>query len=243
MSLLHYIRKTLRKKPALMAPQVGYDLWSERYDMEKGNLMVALDEIIFEELLQTIDLENKHIADVGCGTGRHWHRLYARQPASLTGFDVSAGMLDQLKQKYSDARVLLIEEERLPGVPANSIDLVVCTLAFAHFRDGAKVWAEWGRVLKSGGAVLLTDYHPDALQHGGDITFKYKNTAIGIEYYIYPLTAIRAMAVSVNLEEIALKERFIDESVRHYYESQNAMAVFQKFKGMPIIYGIHFRKP
>lgn len=226
-----------------MAPEAGYDLWSAQYDKEKGNLMVALDEIIFEELLCTIDLKNKHIADIGCGTGRHWHRLYARQPASVTGFDVSAGMLDQLKKKYRDARVLLIEEEQLTGVPANSIDLIISTLAFAHFKDAAKVWAEWDRVLNKGGEILLTDYHPEVLQQGGDISFKYKDLSLGIEHYIYPLTAVRLMAVSCNLEEIAFRERFIDESVRHYYESQNALAVYHKFKGMPIIYGIHFRKP
>jgi hypothetical protein len=38
------------------------------------------------------------------------------------------------------------------------------------------------------------------------------------------------------------EELYINESVKHYYRHQNALAVYEKFKGFPVIYGMHFRR-
>jgi len=41
---------------------------------------------------------------------------------------------------------------------------------------------------------------------------------------------------------VGAEEMNIDESVRHYYAENNAIPVYEKFKGFPIIFGIHFRR-
>ena len=56
-------------------PETAYDLWSEKYDHQPDNLMLALDEEIFSALLEGLNLQNKIIADIGCGTGRHWKNI------------------------------------------------------------------------------------------------------------------------------------------------------------------------
>jgi len=30
--------------------------------------------------------------------------------------------------------------------------------------------------------------------------------------------------------------------MKHYYEKQNALAVYNKYKGFPVIYGIHLKR-
>jgi ubiquinone/menaquinone biosynthesis C-methylase UbiE len=55
-----------------MVPKEAYDIWSESYDLQPGNLMLDLDERIFSGLIEHIDFYNKTVADIGCGTGRHW---------------------------------------------------------------------------------------------------------------------------------------------------------------------------
>jgi hypothetical protein len=41
---------------------------------------------------------------------------------------------------------------------------------------------------------------------------------------------------------IRQEERIVDEEVRVYYEAQNALPVYYRFQGIPIIYGLHLKK-
>ncbi len=74
----------------------AYDIWAGNYDAQPGNLMLHLDERLFSTLINGADVKGKHVADIGCGTGRQWPRIFGKQPAALTGFDVSGGMLKKL---------------------------------------------------------------------------------------------------------------------------------------------------
>ena len=82
---------------------VAYNLWADAYDAQPGNLMLAWDEEIFSLLLNDLSLQNKIIADIGCGTGRHWQKIFDLHPKRLIGFDVSEGMLKMLKQKFPES--------------------------------------------------------------------------------------------------------------------------------------------
>src|SRR5450631_3524764 len=106
----------------------AYDYWSHSYDRQPGNLMLDLDEIIFSKLLKNIDLKNKRVADIGCGTGRHWQKIYNKNPAQVLGFDVSAGMLQQLLRKFPAAITHLTSDNLLKTVPDSYIDCLVTTL-------------------------------------------------------------------------------------------------------------------
>jgi hypothetical protein len=41
---------------------------------------------------------------------------------------------------------------------------------------------------------------------------------------------------------MAKNEMVIDESMRHYYKAQNALPVYEKYKGFQVIYGIHLKR-
>jgi hypothetical protein len=41
---------------------------------------------------------------------------------------------------------------------------------------------------------------------------------------------------------VAEEEIKIDETVKHYYAQQNALKVYEQFKGFPVIYGIHLKR-
>ena len=81
----------------------GYDLWSGTYDTETDNLLIALDERVFGSLLERIDLRERRVIDVGCGTGRHWEAILSRGPTEIVGYDISQGMLGMLRRKYPGA--------------------------------------------------------------------------------------------------------------------------------------------
>jgi ubiquinone/menaquinone biosynthesis C-methylase UbiE len=223
-------------------PAAAYDIWALQYDNQPDNLMLALDDQLCSRLLETAPVAGKTVADVGCGTGRHWPKLYSREPARLLGFDVSQGMLDVLREKYPQAETRLLKDASLPGLATASCDLVISTLTIAHIPDIRPALTEWNRVLKPGGQMIITDYHPAALAKGGQRTFRDKGQVIAVRNHIYPISWIKEIAKKLGLEILQVVEQRIDQSMRPYYEKQNAVALFERFLGTPIIYGIQLKK-
>jgi len=223
-------------------PQNAYDLWASEYDNQPGNLMLELDEILFSELLSKYSVKGKIIADIGCGTGRHWRKLFAQFPARLIGYDVSAGMLKKLEEKFPSAETFLLRNEKLPELKDGSCDMIISTLAMAHIPSIRAALYEWDRVLKPGGEVIITDYHPEALIKGGRRTFKYDGKTLAVKNYIHTVVVLKELFKQLKWIEIRFIERVIDDSVKGYYERQNALELFDSFFNIPIIYGIHLKK-
>lgn len=224
-------------------PGTAYDLWALQYDHQPDNLMLALDEQLCSAMLQQTTIRGNVIADIGCGTGRHWKKILEREPARLVGYDVSPGMLAILRQKYPDAETWLPEGESLPGLADASCDRILSTLTVAHIPDIEAALTEWCRVLKPGGEILITDYHPQALARGGQRTFREGDRVIAVKSHVYPIRKIRALARRLHLEVVNLTEQKIDATMKPFYEKQNAIPVYERFFGVRIIYGIHLKKP
>jgi ubiquinone/menaquinone biosynthesis C-methylase UbiE len=244
MALLSTFRKifgahktTLQKDPA-----EAYDLWSTNYDQQPDNLMLHLDNQLFKHYLGIIQFSGKVVLDIGCGTGRHWAKIMEQHPAQLVGYDVSDGMLRELKKKFPDADTRLATDSLLSGVRDESADVIVSTLTIAHIQNMNEAISAWSRILKTGGHLIITDFHPAVLQAGGKRNFQASQQTIEIRNYVHPIADIRETAKRHDLLFIDYQEKLIDESVRHFYEKQQALPVYQRFRNMPIIYGLHFQK-
>ena len=223
-------------------PELAYNIWASSYDAQPDNLMLALDGEVFKELLGKIELADKVLVDIGCGTGRHWQELYAGGLKKITGFDVSEKMLEQVAKKFPQAESYRLVTNKLYNLKDNSCDIVISTLAIAHIKNVAEALAEWSRILKPGGHIIITDNHPTALAKGADRTFKHNDKKIAIINYVHPVENIIKIASALNLTIAKRIEKNIDDSVRLYYEKQQAIAVFEKWKNTPIIYGILLKK-
>lgn len=223
-------------------PEKAYDLWAQKYDAQPDNLMLALDEDLFSKLLKHVDITNKIVIDVGCGTGRHWPKILKNDPAKLIGYDVSDGMLQKLKAKFPLATVYKLTDNKLINNPIDSADLVISTLTVAHIDDLKNALAAWNRVLKVGGNIIITDYHPAALGKGAKRTFSYHDKTISIKNNVYNIDTISQIAQELKWEVVLIEERVIDDSVKSFYEKQSALSLFESYKGTPIIYGILLKK-
>jgi ubiquinone/menaquinone biosynthesis C-methylase UbiE len=244
MPLLHKLRQYLRPaRRKESEPAAAYDIWALSYDNQPDNLMLALDEALVTTLLNSTRLSGRVIADIGCGTGRHWKKLFDRDPSRLVGYDVSAGMLKVLQNKHPRAETYQLSGPLLTDLEDASCDLVLSTLTVAHIPDLEAALREWWRILRPGGEMIITDYHPDALSRGGQRTFREGNQVIAVRNHIYPLRMIREITNRLGLRQLRVEERKIDDTMKSYYEKQNALAVFERFRGVPIIYGLHLKKP
>jgi ubiquinone/menaquinone biosynthesis C-methylase UbiE len=220
----------------------AYDAWAETYDEQPGNLMLDLDEEIFSTLLRDVALADKFIMDAGCGTGRHWKKLLAGNPRRLAGYDSSPGMLAILRKKYPQAETYLVEDDRLSMFPDRSIDLVTSTLTIAHMDHLESCFSEWDRVLMPEADIIITDYHPVALKKGAKRTFQHKGETVTIVNFVHPIDEILKITGKLGWTEWRYIENKIDDSHRHYYKQKNALPVFEKYQGVPIIFGLHLKK-
>ncbi len=223
-------------------PEQAYNLWAARYDDQPGNLMLAFDEDVFSELLVELDIKDTCIVDIGCGTGRHWNNILSQLPSRLTGYDVSEGMLGVLQQKFPTALTYQLENNKLNHTASDTVDLIISTLTIAHIEKIGEALKEWNRVLKTGGHIIITDYHPIALQKGAKRTFTHMGKTVSVKNHIHSFEKLEEITGQLNWKRMRLVEKQIDEMVKPFYEKKNALEVYESFKGTPVIFGMLFKK-
>ena len=162
------------------------------------------------------NLEGQDLADIGCGTGRHWKKFLSLNPARLVGFDESEGMLKVLKSKYPDSLSVQIQEDEFPSHFYHQFDILVSTLTLAHIKKLKKALGSWSKLLKDRGEIIITDYHPALLESGGRRTFSFNKNTISIKNYIHPLNTIIQEMKSLGFTLLKKEEQYIDESVKIY---------------------------
>jgi len=245
MKLFQKIKRRLtgfmhRKKQ--IEPAEAYDLWASTYDEQTDNPIVHLNELVFNEMLANINMEGKTVVDVGCGTGQHWEKIFAKKPLELIGYEISDEMLNKLHGKYPHAKTYIAHDNNLTELKNESCDIVVSTLVIGYIENLLKAFVEWNRVLKKGGEILIIDFHPEALQKGANRSFRYEEQIFFIKNYIHSLTKIKALSKKLNWEEVDLIEKKVDNSIKHFYEKHNSLEAYKESFNTPILYGCHFRK-
>ena len=130
----------------------GYRMWADSYD-HADNQMIDLEEPVVWEILD--GLPCGVALDAACGTGRHAARL-AELGHDVLGVDNSAEMLAHARAKVPSGCFYEADLCDLP-VPDNHVDVLVCALALTHLPDLGPVLAEFVRVLKPGGHLVISD--------------------------------------------------------------------------------------
>lgn len=140
--------------------QGGYQTWAPSYDGPNG--LFDMDEPVVYAMVDA--LPAGEALDAACGTGRFATHLAARGH-HVIGVDSSPHMLDVARAKLPDADFRLGELQALP-VDDAAVDLVMCGLALIHVPDLAPVMAEFARVLRPGGHVVISDVHHQLVLFG-----------------------------------------------------------------------------
>jgi ubiquinone/menaquinone biosynthesis C-methylase UbiE len=134
----------------------GYRAWAGRYD-QPGNGLIDLEQPVVREILDS--LPRGTALDAACGTGRHAAYLAALGHAVI-GVDSSPDMLAVAEAKIPGGDFRLGDLHQLP-VADQHADLVVCALALTHVPELAPVLAEFVRVLRPGGHLVISDSRND----------------------------------------------------------------------------------
>lgn len=121
-----------------------------------------------ERLLRRALRSGEVVLDPGCGTG--WQAAGLRRAApevTVLGADVSAGMLARARAAGAGP-LLQADATRLP-LAAGSVDLVVTRGVLHHLPDVVGALAEWRRVLRPGGAVVVVSEPTPAVERHGSV--------------------------------------------------------------------------
>ncbi|MGF7230670.1 class I SAM-dependent methyltransferase [Arachidicoccus sp.] len=222
--------------------QIAYNLWASTYDNQPENLIMHLNQLVFENIIDRMNIENKKVIDYGCGTGKYWEKIFLKKPSEITGYDTASAMLDKLHQKYPNASAYCLEHNKMLKEGNNSCDIIISSLVVAHIKDLKALFIEWNRILKNGGTVVITDFHPDALQKGATRCFSYNGAPIVINNYIYTLKKIRNMAKKLHWNEIDIFEKKVDDTVKYFYRTPAALEVFEATYDTKLLYALWFKK-
>jgi SAM-dependent methyltransferase len=121
---------------------------------------------LLDEALPMDSAEPPRIVDVGCGTGLLLEHLASR--GSTLGIDVSPLALGFCRQR-SETRLVQADAVRLP-LPDGSADALTAIGVIEHLDDDAAALAEWRRVLRPGGAVVLLTSSYEWMWSGHDVS-------------------------------------------------------------------------
>lgn len=235
-------QRLAHRSKVIYEPAQAYDQLASIYDQDEGNLMTVLDQSITVGFLKQIDVAGKTLLDVGCGTGRHWPLFYSLKPETICGYDVSAGMLAQLLQKFPEAAVYESQGHKLSHTADKSVEILTANLVIAYMPSLSEVFSEWDRVLKPGGKLLFTSNHPIGMKKGGTINFVVNSTSILIKHSLHSFDDIYEQANLLDWKLIAFEERKVDEKLKPFYEAKNALHLYEQSFMKPIIYGMLFEK-
>jgi len=109
------------------------------------------------------DVAGRRILDAGCGSGLVMEALRDRG-AVVTGFDKSAGMLEQARRRLGgDADLQVAELGRRLPFPDGTFDDVIASLVLHYLEDWGPALNELRRVLKPGGRLVMSVDHPLAV--------------------------------------------------------------------------------
>jgi ubiquinone/menaquinone biosynthesis C-methylase UbiE len=131
-----------------------YREWASTYD-QPGNAMIDIEQPIVQRILDGLPVGTA--LDAACGTGRHAAYL-AGLGHQVIGVDQSAEMLERAAKRLPNVDLRQANLDQLP-LPDDCVDVIVCGLALTHAPHLDPVMAEFARVLRPGGHLVISDAH------------------------------------------------------------------------------------
>lgn len=140
---------------------MGFFNWAAPLVRRFGDRFTTDDVGVIAEWLRPAVAPGGHVLDVGGGAGQLAMLLAEALDARVTVLDPTAEMVAHVP---TNERISAVQgtAEAMP-LPDDSFDAIVVTDAFHHFRDQGAAVAEFRRVVRDGGLVLVLDLDPRPL--------------------------------------------------------------------------------
>ena len=104
-----------------------------------------------------LDLQDKDVLEIGCGSGYGAFLLNQLQPKSYIGLDVMTEQVELARKNYPPFEFLIQDAEDLSQFAYESKDVIIIFGVLHHIPNWRKTLDEIKRVLKSNGSLFLEE--------------------------------------------------------------------------------------
>lgn len=222
-----------------ISPLEGYRSWAETWDTDLSPI-VALESRHLAPRLE--NLAGKFFVDVACGTGRWLVEAQARG-ARVLGTDFCAEMLARASTKQGLAGRLVLADSRYLPFRSACADVVLFALALGHVKPLEAAIAELDRLLRPGGSLIITDFHPDAAARGWKRTFRHGSQVYEIENHSYTKEQLIRASQAAGLELVELLEPHFDEPERSIFRRAGKEQLFEQVREIPAVLIGRWKRP
>ena len=171
---------------------------ARRQFLNAGHYQKIADAVV-EAVLRDVPQRPLHCLDAGCGEGYYLRELARQTPEGITlflsGLDISKWAVQAAAKQDSRPSWMVASNANIP-VQTNRVDCVLCLFGFP-------VYAEFARVLKPGGILLMADPGPGHLQQLREVIYPSLRTAPGAEPSFPP--GFTELSVETLQHEIVLE--------------------------------------
>ncbi|MDE2262526.1 MAG: methyltransferase domain-containing protein [Gammaproteobacteria bacterium] len=219
----------------MSAPEEGvtlelYDRWAESYPPVPHNPLMRAEQALMRRLWPA--MSERRVLDLACGSGRYARLLADAGATMVLALDRSWRMLRQV----SGAAAVLGSMTELPFA-SGSFDAVVCGLAVGHAPDLGAWMREVARVLAPSGALVYSDFHPQAAAAGHTRRFRDSQGCIhSVPHHLHTVEAHRRAASAAGLIVEAVEEVRAGIELREAFPGSSG--IYRRWHGMPVILAI-----
>src|SRR6185369_3627903 len=217
--------------PVPLSPIEAYRRWAPGWETDPSPI-VSLESRYLKSWLDGLD--GKTVFDLSCGPGR-WLAYARAQGAVVFGMDFCREMLLEARKKPGLAgRLALADTCRLP-LASGCADIAVCALSLGHVFEMESAVSELARTVRRGGALLISDFHPDAIRRGWKRTFRSGGQSYEIETYPYTKERLIECASTAGLQLLDLVEPAFGDPERSIFERAGKPELFAQVCGVPAV--------
>lgn len=222
-----------------VSPLEGYRLWSQTWESDPSAI-VALESRWLEPWLT--DLRGKVVVDLSCGVGR-WLTFAKAKGATALGMDLCWEMLAQAQKKRGVPGNLAQADTRHLPLADGCADVALCALSLGHISPMESAVSELARIVRQGGSLLISDFHPEAIRRGWKRTFRSDGQTYEIETHLYSTELLMECASRRGLVLEEMVEPCFGEPEKEIFERAGKPELFEQVRHFPAVLLARWGRP